>query len=681
MAKSKQERWNEIHQAALKEFDEIQAACSETREQCLEDRRFACIPGAQWEGSLGDQFENQPRFEFNRIHLAGLRVVNEYRNNRITVDFTTRDGQDGDEMADTCDGLYRADEQACNAQEAYDTAFEESVFGGIGAYRFRACYEDEYDEANDKQRIVMEPIHDADSTVFFDLGCMRQDKSDAKRCYVLQPYTRDAYEEEFGEDPASWPKGITETEFDWAPADKVWVCELYRVEESAEMVHWYRSKVANVLSYKPTERRVTAAELDADPTLADMLAATGYELGRAKRVKTRVVRKYVMSAAGVLSEDEIPGKNIPIVMSFGPRRVIDGVERCMGIVRLAKDAQRLTNMLMSWLAEIAARFDVEKPIFTPEQVAGHAQRWAEDAIKRYPYLLVNPLLAADGSPMPPQPVAYTKAPAVPQAMAALLEISTQALNDLLGAQQAGEQLQPNLSGKAVELIQQRLDMQTFIYVDNFRSTVRRGGEIWLSMKSAVTLEKSRRMKTVAADMTPGSVVVNEPKVDENGEEYLENDLSKATFDVVASVGPSSSSRRAATVRALSGLASIADDQEIRQALIFATLSNLEGEGLDDLRDWGRARSIRLGIVKPNEEEAQELAQQQANQQPDAQTQFLLAEAQKSSANAVLALAKTEEAQAKTAATLAGIDNDQQAQVVDTMRAINEITQPAATPTA
>lgn len=684
MAKSKQERWDDVHKASLTEFDEIQSACRETREQCLEDRRFASIPGAQWEGSLGDQFENQPRFEFNRIHLAGLRVVNEYRNNRITVDFVSRDGQQDDTMADTCDGLYRADEQACNADEAKDTAFEEAVYGGIGAFRFRACYEDDYDDENTKQRIELEPIHDADSRVFFDLGCVRADKSDAKRCYVLVPYTPAAYKEEFGSDPSTWSKDITQAQFDWNTPDRVWVCELYRVEERSEMVYWYRSRLGGVLGYKAKERRVTETEIAADEALLETLAATGFELVREKRVKARVIRKYVLSAEGVLLEEEIPGQHIPVVMTFGPRRVIDGVERCMGIVRLAKDAQRLTNMLMSWLAEIAARFDVEKPIFTPDQVAGHAQRWADSVIKRYPYELINPLLGQDGTPLPPAPLAYTKAPMVPPAMAALLQIATEALNDLLGAQQAGEQMQPNLSGKAVELIQQRLDMQTFIYVDNFKSAVRRGGEIWLSMKSAVTVETSRRMKTLAADYTAGSVVVNEPKVNGDGEEYLENDLTKATFDVVASVGPSSSSRRAATVRALSGLASISDDQEVRQALIFATIANLEGEGLDDLREWGRRKSIALGIVKPTEEEAAELAQQKADQQPDAQTQFLqasaleaTARAQKAQADAVLAAAKTEEAQANAVATLAGIDTDQQRQTLDTIKAIHEVTKTEA----
>lgn len=682
-----EERLARVHADALAEFDQIQSVQRDVREQCLAARRFYAVPGAQWEGGLGDQFENKPRFEVNRTHLAVLRIINEYRNNRITVDFTSRDGTENDQLADTCDGLYRADEQASNAQEAYDTCFEEGTAGGMGAFRLRACYEDDEDEENNQQRVMIEPIHDADSTVFFDLDAKRQDKADAQRCYVLQPYTYAAYTDEFGDDPATWPKGITDTQFDWCTPDIVWVCELYRVEESKEMVYWYRSKIGGVLGYEAAERRYTQSEIDDDPGLTDRLQATGFELARQKRVARRRVHKYILSGAGVLVDcGFIAGNHIPIIPYYGKRLVIDGTERFIGHVHLAMDAQRLTNMLMSWLAELAARFDVEKPILTPEQVAGHAQRWADDAIKRYPYLLLNAVIGADGNPLPPMPVAYTKAPNVPPAMGALLQIATEALNDLLGGQQAGEQLQPNLSGKAVELIQQRLDMQTFIYCDNFAKAMRRAGEVWLSMKKEITYEPSRRMKTVAMDGKPGSVVVNEPRMNKAGEEYLENDISKATFDVVPDVGPSSNSRRAAMVRALSGLAAITDDPEIKQALTFATIANLEGEGLADLRDWGRQKSIRMGIVKPNEEEQQQLAQEQAQEQPDAQTQYLqasaaeaLAKADKARADTLKAAADAKKAEAETAATLAGIGTERQQQVVDTMKTLHEITKPEPAP--
>ena len=89
---SNSERLIRVHQRAIAEFDRIQSALRDERKQCLEDRRFYSIPGAQWEGKLGEQFENKPRYEVNKVHLAVIRIINEYRNNRITVDFISKDG-------------------------------------------------------------------------------------------------------------------------------------------------------------------------------------------------------------------------------------------------------------------------------------------------------------------------------------------------------------------------------------------------------------------------------------------------------------------------------------------------------------------------------------------------------------------------------------------------------------
>lgn len=678
------QRLTNIHSEALRDFDTIQSAARDQRLQCLDDRRFYSITGAQWEGPLGEQFQNKPRYEFNKCHLAVIRIINEYRNNRITVDFQAKDGTHDDKMADVCDGLYRADEQACTADEAYDNAFEEGTSGGFGAWRLRAHYEDEEDDENDQQTISIEPIFDADSTVFFDLDAKRQDKRDATRCYVLTPMTPEAYEAEWHDNPATWPRDIQRTQFDWCVPDLVWVCELYKIEDTKETVFFFRG-----LDEDADDLRVTQSELDADEKMLDQLLATGFRKVKEKRVTVKRVHKYIFSGGKVLEDcGLIAGRCIPIVPFFGKRWVIDGIERCMGHIRLAKDAQRLENMLMSWLAEMAARFDIEKPIFSQEQIAGHAQMWADDNWRKFPYLLANNMTGADGSVIPGSnvPVAYTKAPNIPPAMAALAQMATQALSDLLGNQQAGEQIQPNLSGKAVELIQNRLDMQVYIYMSNLAKAMKRCGEIWLSMKKDLVVEAGRKMKVITPDGKPGSVVMNQPAYDEKtSTAYIENDLSKASFDVVAEVGPSSTSQRQATVRALTGIASITDDPETKQALTLATIANLEGEGLGDLRDWARAKAIRIGILKPTKEEEKTLIEeQQAAQQqpPDAQTQYLLsaaqkqdADAKKSGAETVETLASAELKRAQTAKTIAETAGEEQSQLMGALDAVRSNMQP------
>lgn len=254
---SKEERLAQIHADAMSAFDTIQSAMRDERMQCLQDRRFYSIAGAQWEGRIGEQFENKPKFEVNKCHLSVIRVVNEYRNNRITVDFVSKEGEETDNLADTLDGLYRASEEASDANEAYDNAFEEAVGGGFGAWRLRTEYEDEEDDEDERQCIKIEPIYDADSSVFFDLDAKRQDKSDARYCYVLTSMSPSAYMEMYDDDPASWPKEIQQTEFDWNTPDAVYVAEYFKVEERKETIYIYETLAGE-------EERYTDADFEND---------------------------------------------------------------------------------------------------------------------------------------------------------------------------------------------------------------------------------------------------------------------------------------------------------------------------------------------------------------------------------------------------------------------------------
>lgn len=637
---SNEDKLKKLHAEALREFDDIQAAQRDERYQCYEDRRFYSVSGAQWEGPLGDQFENKPRFEFNRVHLAVIRIINEYRANRVTVDFQPKDGEESDEFADTCDGLYRADEKKCTAEEAYDNAFEEGASGGMGAWRLCAKYEDEDDDENDQQTVGIHPIFDADISVFFDLGAKRQDKADAKRCYVLSPMPRAEYEEEYGDSPSSWPHDSYKPTYEWATPDFVWICEHYRIEEVKEELVWFSGLVDG------ETRKYTRKELDENPELLDELAATGWTESRRKKVERKQCRKYIMSGGKVLEDcGLVPGGHIPVVPFYGKRWVVNGIERIMGHVRLAKDAQRLTNSLMSWLADMAGRFDVEKPILTPEQVRGLERMWSNDSIERYPYLLLNPAKDGNGDPIPGSaaPTAYTKAPNLPPAMAALTQLAGDSLQSLLGNQQAGEEVHPQMSGKAVELIQTRLDMQVFIYMSNFAKAMKRSGQIWLAMKKAITVEQERKAKTLGLNGETAAVVLNQPSYDEKtGREVTLNDMTAANYEPDVEVGPSSSSKRAATVRALTGMMQLTQDPETQAILSSLAMMNMEGEGISDVRDYYRSKMVRMGVVKPTQEEREQMAQEQQGQQPDPQSQYLLAAAQEAAANAQQARAKTVE---------------------------------------
>lgn len=662
----------EIHQQARVEFDQIQSALYQERMNCLGDRRFCSLAGAQWEGPLGQQFENKPRFEVNKVHMAVQRIINEYRNNRIGVYFVSKEGEEYDKLADTCAGLYRANEQSPTAEEAYDNAFEEAVMGGFGAWRLRTEYENEEDPGEDKQRVCIEPIFDADTSVYFDLGAKRQDKADAKRCFVLTSMTYDAYRAEWGDDPSTWPKTITRSQFDWYTPSVVYVAEYYVVEEVSQQIRVYKSITGEEESLGPDE-------LDEE----EEMLATGWKEVRRKKVKTRKVHKYIMSGAKILEDcGYIAGKNIPIIPVYGKRWFVDNVERCMGHVRLAKDAQRLKNMQLSKLGEIAALSAMEKPILVPEQVAGHQLMWAEDNLKNYPYLLVNPITDANGNTSAGGPVAYTKPPSIPPSMAALLQLTEADMQEILGSPQQGDKMVSHLSGKTVELIQQRLDMQTFIYMSNMAKAVKRCGEVWLSIARDIFVEQGRKMKSIASNGKMEAVELMKPVVNEEGEIEYENDLSDAEYDVEVTVGPSSTTKRQATVRALTDMMALTQDPEMTQVLSAMAMLNMEGEGIEDVRDFFRKKLLRMGVVRPTETEAQELAIEAQNARPDPQAEYLqaaaaeaTARATKAQADSVLAVAKAEESKAKTTETLSKVSSTDQDRIFALADRLTQATQP------
>ena len=160
MPKSISQKKADVHGEALRRFNLTAWTLRDERDYMMSDRRFCFVTGAQWEGNLFEQFENRPRLEVNKIRMSVMRIANEYRANRMTVDFTAKDGTTGnvseDAMADFLDGAYRAMEHDSVAVDAYDNGFDEALSGGFGAIRFVTSYEDEYDEDNDFQIVKME---------------------------------------------------------------------------------------------------------------------------------------------------------------------------------------------------------------------------------------------------------------------------------------------------------------------------------------------------------------------------------------------------------------------------------------------------------------------------------------------------------------------------------------------
>lgn len=631
-----------VFERIIKNINDAQTKEYDTRSECLQDRRFYSIRGAQWENDIGEMLGDRPKIEINKVHKSIVRIFSEYRNNRITVDFISKDGTDNQYLADVCDGLFRSDEQDSNADEAYDNAFEEAVGGGFGAFRLRADYEDEEDEEDERQRICIEPIYDADSCVFFDQNSSKSDKSDAKWATVLIGVDKE-YEEYDDKDLVSVSKSINENDKDWNTGNKVYIAEYYEKEEKYKKQYIYSNNIETVKIFEDDE--------NIEERISD-LKQTGYFLEKTRKIKVCKIHKYIVSGNTILEDcGYIAGNEIPIVPVYGKRWFVDGVERCMGEVRLTRDAQILYNLQVSKLAEQTALSGLEKPIFTAEQIKGHESRWADDAVKNYPYQIVNPITNADGSETIAGAVGYTKPPMISPALSGLLQVTDASIKEIQGSDNPQDQIMTRMSGEAIQKIHDRIDMQSYIYMSNFAKAIRRAGTIWLSMAKDVYVEENRNMKTVNPDKSTSSIKLLESYKSENGKTFVRNDLTDAKFNVAVSVGASTSSKRQKTVNNLLEAIQVVSSPEIKDVLSYAVVMNMEGEGLQDASQFARKRLVTLGVVTPTEEEAQQLAEESQNQgQPNAQDMYLMAEAEKARANAIKAQADTEKIMAETQRT-------------------------------
>jgi hypothetical protein len=668
--KTKAQRHAELHALALQQFDESYLATQRDRENALVARRFVNVRGAQWDWDDRKQFQNRMRLEIDQISGALTRIKNEYRRNRIEAKFIPADGVASDDLADAVASRYRADTCDARGRQARDMAFDSAVEGGLGGVRLRAEY-----ERGDYQRICLEPVNDAESSLFFDANAKMQDKSDAEHAFLITPWTYRAFVAKYGEDAASWPQELLgEYQYQWfgTGTDLVYVCEYFVKEQRKDRYRVFKFEGPGDEVQEFLHDDIT------DDEVADLLAQGFVE--QDDRVEdVDQVRKYVLNGATVLEDGQvIPGKCIPLVPQYGHRTVVNFAETFRGHVLKSIDPQIVYNLQVSKVADTAASSGIEKPIFIPDQIARHALMWQNDHVDDNAFLLVDPIEDAQGNMVPSGPVAFTKSPDVAPAVAALVALTKQDISDQLGNQQNAEQVQPDMSGVAMEMVQGRIDMQSYGYMDNAAEAERRIAEIWQSMAAEIYVEKGRKLKTLSADGQRGIVELGKDILDtKTGKMVPEVDFSRVEMDVDVEIGPTSASRRSAVVRTVSALINATPDPEMQVALAHVALQNLEGEGISALRKWSRGKLVQMGIEKPTpDEEAEMMTAAQQPPQPDPQAMLAdalameaKAKAMKAQADTALALARAEEAKANTAETLAGIPLARQETALKTAQAI------------
>lgn len=623
-------------------FDTDYTFSQVTRERSAGDMAFFWI--THWDDGLLADSPLLYRGEFDMLRRAYRDIMADMRANPIEADFHPV-GDTDPNAADLIDGIYRASSRRNTSKESFDHASTEQIISGIGGWRIYTEYES--DRAGNRNQVVnRQPIYEFNNTVFFDANAKRIDKSDAKRCTVLVPYTPEGYcdlvYELTGEEKdkaqlkmSSFANPENGWAFPWLHSgggnDIIYVGEFYYRYKEKVRIQYYRDMFGTVHAHE--QKRGTAAG-DIPEDFMEM----GAELIEEKEVDKWVVDKYIVSGEGILGKPQrIAGGHIPIIPQYGDRAYIQGVEHWEGIVKSAKDPQMLRDFAMSYLADVVSRSPRIKPIYLAEQIQGfewmHEQSGIDSAL---PYALQN-RTDANGNELPMGPVGLTPEQPLPSALQQLLPEVRQAIEDVANPGLPNNVADPDLSGKALNTLTAMFDQQSMVYQEHRKYAVRRDAEIFAAMMAEIT-DTQRKAVMITPDGNRKDVELQREEVNMlTGEVEVKNSLHDAQFDVYADIGPSYESTKEKNKEMLDGMAVSAAqlDPELARIAMMKRVRLEDGAEMQDVREWAGRQLVLMGIRKPEtEEETAALEQAQQSQQPDAAMTLAQAEQMKAQNGAI-----------------------------------------------
>ena len=620
---------DDLHSQIKTKIDRDYFAVDQQRDWTNEDLRFCDVDGAQYDDWYREQFENRPKLEFNKVAQAVHRFTAEWESNRADVKFTPDDDATSDADAELLSGMYRKDYTRSHGEDAVDNAVIEMAKGGCSAFGLSSEFVDEEDPENENQRITWYPIFNAYNSVVWDANAKRYDKSDAHHVTYLEELTREAAEEEWGDKVSSAFAPPNGYRFNWGNKNHVWIGHYYEIR---------KTKVEAITFEGPMGRKRTVYA-DEFKEYMNELVDGGFEEKKRRRVVRRTVWKTIIDGTGVLEESiRIPGKHLPIIPVYGYRSYVDGQEFWYGIVRKQKDANRLFNMSATSIAESAATSSKDMPVFTDEQVEGRENQLAQMHLGKFNYAVVNSVEDEQGNTQHLGPVGMWGASRVDPNNAAVMQLSADFIREETGGNPQ-DVMDPNASGKAIQAVQQRVDMQTYTLMGNLYKSLRRSGVVYQAMAAEIH-DSEKMIRTIDQEGNEASAMLFDFVVDtKTGEPKFINDITTGAFEATVDTGPAYGSRRRETLETLKDIATVAPEN-YKPFIFSSMIENIDGVGLDSLKEFNKQQMLMQGLREPeNEEEAamvQQMQDQQSNSQEEliqAATQQQLAEAEEKRANA------------------------------------------------
>ena len=444
-----------------------QSAYSDSREDELDDLRFmAGSPDNQWQwpadvlatrGSVQGQTINaRPCLTINKLPQHVRQVTNEQRQNRPSGKVIPADDNADVQVAEIFNGVVRHIEYMSDADVAYDTACDNQVTYGEGYIRLLTeyCNDETFD-----QDIRIARVRNSFS-VYMDPTIQDPCGADAEWCFITEDILKEEYERMFPDaTPIStlYSQGVGDQGISsWLQEDTIRIAEYFYNTYEKATLHLYPD---NQTAFRGT------------PQDKQLMAMFGKPI-RSREVDRKKVMWMKTNGFDVLQEREWAGKWIPVVRVIGNEWEVDGQMYISGLVRNAKDAQRMYNYWTSQEAEMLALAPKAPFIGYGGQFEGYEMQWKTANTTNWPYLEVNPDVTDGAGSVLPLP--QRAPPPLPQT--GLIQAKMGAADDIKGTTgqyDASLGMQGNeRSGKAILAREKQGDVGTYHYVDNLARAIR-----------------------------------------------------------------------------------------------------------------------------------------------------------------------------------------------------------------
>ena len=544
-------------EAAVKFLRLASEADSNNRMEALEDLKFAA--GDQWPVEIQNSrnLEARPCLTINKIDSYVRQVTNQQRQQRPRIKVHPVNNEADLKIAKVLEGITRHIEVNSNADTAYDNAFDYAVRMGWGYWRVETDYvrEDSFD-----QEIYIRPIHNP-FTVYFDPNSVEPDGSDAEQCLVTEVISKTQFREMYpdADDGSGFLQRSTG-------------------DSSAE---WVMKEDIRIAEYFHTERKATTLVLLSDGTKlykedlpdADMMLAANVTIVSERKTYKKVIKWCKVTGMQVLEEGEWMGNYIPIIPTYGAQLTVEDKRKKFGLVRNAKDPQRMYNFWRTSQTESIALAPKAKWLLAEGQDEGHENEWAQANIKSAPVLRYKQT-DIEGR-VAPQPTRLQ--PEAPPT--GIMEAASSINGDLqavLGIFDPNQMPTGNISGKALNGQQQQIDLSNYHFYDNLTRSIKHTGKIILDLIPKI-YDAERVMRIIGDDGQPDMVTINQ----RDAVGAILNDVTVGEYDIVMDTGPGYQSKRIQAVEAMMPLMAKDELFKIAGDLVFR---NMDFPGADIIAD-------------------------------------------------------------------------------------------------